>query len=69
MICNIIHVCVLLGTYFAEPQNSFDPGVGRYCITFIWKYLFGTGTIYFGILFSEKGKQISFSLGLICDSR
>ena len=32
MICNIIHVYAFLGKQQADPQNCFDPGVGRYYI-------------------------------------
>ena len=43
---NIISCVWILG--HAEPQNWFDPSVGRV----VWlKYLFGTGTIYSDILF------------------
>ena len=45
------HSCVCI-LWHAEPQNWFDPGVGRVVFHYIWlKYLFGTVTKNSDILF------------------
>ena len=47
-------MCVHSSIGHADPQNWFDPGVGRYCIPvhyILLKYLLGTVTIYSDILF------------------